>query len=347
MISKCAKNVLLVGSNSKWAIERHFVKYMTGCCNLFFFNARGIFLNYYYANYLNKIFFRLGISSIISQINKELLEIVKKRDFDAILVFKGMEIYPETLDKLKQSGIMLFNYNPDHPYEFFGSGSGNENVEKGIKLYHHHFSYSQAIIKGLKENYAVSCTWVPFGYEKSHPPSTEKDIRSICFIGNPDKDRAKTINNLLQNDIEVDVYGNGWDNFLIRNDGLKCFDAIYGDDFIRIAQMYRVQLNTFRPHNYGSHNMRTFEMPAIGCIMLAPYSEEHSLLYDNKKEVFFYESEEELIGMAKLILALEDEQAFEIKKKAHQRSVLSNYNYAQRAEIIMTVINKKLHEEER
>jgi hypothetical protein len=129
-MNKSEKNILIIGSDSKWAIERQYIKYLSTHCNVSFFNARGEFLNYYYANYFNRIIYKLGFSTVIKRINKKLLEYVKSNKFDAILVFKGMEIYPQTLEKLKQRGIVLFNYNPDHPFEFFGTGSGNKFVEE-------------------------------------------------------------------------------------------------------------------------------------------------------------------------------------------------------------------------
>jgi len=333
-MNKQRYNILLIGSDSKWALERAFRKYLSTHFNVSFFNARGNFLNYYYSSYFNRILYRLGFSSIIRRINKELLEYVKRGDFDAILVFKGMEVHPKTLVIARQRGIILFNYNPDHPFEFFGTGSGNKFVENGIKLYHHHFSYSKRIISDLEKRYNVSVSWLPFGYEKSLSPKIKKDERKVCFIGNPDADRAKTINIFLKNDIEVDVYGSGWNKFLPISKGLNCYDAVYGADFIHIAQSYRIQLNTFRPHNYASHNMRTFEMPAIGAIMLAPFSEEHALFFKNKEEVFFYANEKEMIELANNILKLDDSAAFSIKLAAYNRCIDSNYGYKQRASVV-------------
>jgi len=333
--------ILVFGSNSKWAIENAFLEYLRINNDIIFLNGHGSFLSYYHKNILNKIFFRMGLSTIFSKINKDLLKLTIMHKPDAIIVFKGMEIFPKTLMKINRIGIPLLNYNADHPFEYMSRGSGNKNVLNSIKYYQHHFSYSKKIVDQIKKKYNISASWLPFAYFQAHPPKNEI-LNSVCFIGNPDTERVCVIKLLLKNNIAVDLYGNNWDKFINSSENLKIHKPVYSNDFNKIAQQYRVQLNIFRPHNYDSHNMRTFEMPALGCIMLAPYSSEHISLFKENEEAFYYKNDKELIGKCKLILQLNEDEAFKIKTNAYNRSINSNYSYKDRSKQILNQIEKFL-----
>ena len=62
--------ILIVGSNNIWAIENTYIKYLQENHEVTLFNAHGDFLNYYHKNLINKIIFRLGLSTILLKINK-------------------------------------------------------------------------------------------------------------------------------------------------------------------------------------------------------------------------------------------------------------------------------------
>ncbi len=333
--------VLIVGSDKHWAIENYFLDHFQSVSGVAaeLFPAHHIFHKYYYRSIFNKIRFRLGLSSIYQKINEDLLDYVSEFQPDIVWVFKGMEIFPATLEKIKASGTFLANYNPDHPFEYAHKGSGNANVRNSIPLYDLHFSYSKNILKQIRERYGIAGEWLPFAYQPvDNPPHIpEEDIRKVCFIGNPDKIRAELIGYLAERGLPIDVYGNGWQKFAnaFADTQVGIHPPVFQEAFSKTAVQYRVQLNVFRPQNEGSHNMRTFEMPALGCIMLAPYSEEHIELFEENQEAFYYRNREEAYQKAKEILALPKEKAMEIKKSVQARSQKSRYTYEDRAKQVL------------
>jgi len=331
--------ILIVGSNNVWAIENTYIKYLQEKNEVTLFNAHGLFLEYYHKNIYNKIIFRLGLSIILFKINKNLITLTQNYQPDVVWVFKGMEIFPKTLKKLRSANIKLVNYNGDHPFNYEFRGSGNKNVLNSIPLYDHHFSYSKKIIKSLKEIYQVPSSWLPYAYHFSSPPKINTENK-ICFIGNPDKDRSHIIQLLIDHKIPIAVYGNNWDKFNIQNKYLTIYPAIYSDEFIKITQQYRIHLNIFRSQNEDSHNMRTFEMPALGSIMLAPKSKEHIELFKEGEEAFYYKNDTDFLTTCKKIMALSDSEAYQIQLNAYQRSITSNYSYKDRSEQVLNVINK-------
>src|ERR1700733_320257 len=155
--------VLILGGDEVHAIENFYVKYMTEeGVEVRMLPIHRFFNEYYYKSILNKIKYRLGLSSILKKINSQVREAIEDFNPDFIFVFKGMELYPETLAWAKSRNIRLAVYNPDNPFIFTGRGSGNKNIGAALPLYDIHFTYNRAIERRLKESYGSRVVFLPF-----------------------------------------------------------------------------------------------------------------------------------------------------------------------------------------
>ena len=337
--------ILIVGSKKDFCLESFYKEHLdvhplvesVEICSI-----HDDFIDKHKRNIINKVLYRLFNRLFLLPFNKRLITVVENHSYDVIWVFKGMEIFPKTLKKVKliSPKSRLINYNADHPFDHFSSGTGNSNVYQSIPFYDFHLSYSKEIIKKFETKGFRNCYWLPFAYKQFKAPDLSMKIqKKVCFIGNPDKNRVDIINVLAQNGIEVDVYGHGWNN-LIDSEKIKVYDAVYTDDYVNTAQKYYIQLNVFRPHNYNSHNMRTFEMPALGCVLLSPFSEEHELFFKEKKESYYYKNNDDLVTQIQAIFELGENEINDIRKNAFERSVNSGYSYKDRSNELIRLIMK-------
>jgi spore maturation protein CgeB len=283
---------------------------------------------------MNRLLFHSGLKTRYAYVNKRFAAETKNIDPDLIWIFKGMEIWPSTLEWARRKKIKLVNYNPDNPFLFTGKGSGNSNVTKSIPLYDLHFTYNLSVQHRLQSEFAMQTAFLPFGYELDDKLYTdcqqESEVPGVCFLGNPDRNRATFLQSLAHAGIDLCLYGHGWKKYL-DHPRISIFDPAYGDDQWKTLRKYRVQLNLMRIHNEDSHNMRTFEVPAVGGIMLAPDTPEHRLFFENRKEVFLFESLQDCITQIRNLLSLTAERVTTIRQDARSRSVQSGYSYRQRA----------------
>lgn len=336
--------ILIVGSDQVWSIEKIYLKYLSEIgLETELFAAQNFFFKYYNPGLINKIFFRLGISSIYKKINALLLEKAKQYKPDIIWIFKGMEIFPETIDQLKLSGIKVANYNPDNPFIFSGRGSGNENVKNSTGKYNLHFAYDRTVQKKIADEYSIKTAYLPFGFELSESLYedcvAQKEIIKVCFLGNPDNERAFFLKSLLDAGIQIDLYGNDWNKF-INHQNASVFPPVYGDEFWKILRRYRVQINLMRIHNINSHNMRSFEIPAVGGIMIAADTPEHRMFFENEKEIFLFKNLNECKERINYVLNLSAEDANKIRNHARLRSISSGYSYKDRAKTVYETFQK-------
>lgn len=336
--------IVIVGSNYGWAIENYFVKYFDELkmdSNLF--AAQALFYNYYYKNIVNKILYKLKLSNIEREINKQFKVHVIKFNPTHVFVFKGMELTPKSLLWAKQRGIKLVNYNPDNPFVFSGKGSGNANITKSIELYDLHFTYNLEIKIKLEEKHHTKTSLLPFAFDISQDVFKvclkEIEVLKVCFLGNPDKLRASFIQSLANNGIEIAVYGNDWDKF-VNHKNIIIFPPVYGEDQWKTLRKYRVQLNVMRIHNMDSHNMRTFEIPGIGGIQLAPNTKEHRLFFEADKEIFLYNNLDECINKIHYLLSLTTEQANQYRAYSREACIKNKHSYKDRAQQVLKLLEQ-------
>jgi spore maturation protein CgeB len=340
--------ILLAGFSQPWAIERYFIKYLKALgAEIIFYPSGDIVYDFHTRNLLNKILFHSKIMTKYPQVNAGLLQKAKEVKPDIIWVFKGMEIYPDTLRQLKKDGFRLANYNPDHPFIITSKGSGNKNVTDSVGLYDLHFCYHNDLIKQIRERFGITTVFLPFAYDDDDvtytDPTTINEIGRVCFQGNPDAYRVKMISMLCDAGIPVDVYGHNWDKTAIAGkSGIRMAPVASRPEFWRKNQEYRVQLNLFREYNFGSHNMRTFEIPVVGGIQLTPYSEEQAGFFTADKEIFFFNNEKELIEKSNLLLSMGQAQIKQIREQTRARSLNSGYSFASRASTVFNAFKQLL-----
>jgi spore maturation protein CgeB len=331
--------ILLVGSDFEFGIEQYYKKHLAELgCEVIHYPAPDIVQQRHSKNLLNKVLFRSGLARGYKPVNEELIRLAEASGPDFIWVYKGMEIYTETLEQLRKK-FRLANYNPDHPYIISGPGSGNGNVTRSVGLYHLHFCYNSSLQKQITEKFGIPTVFLPFGYELSEQEYAAAlsgaETNRICFIGNPDKIRAAKLSLLAKTGLPVDVYGHGWDGALGKNGtDIRIFDAVYGMEYWKKLRQYRIQLNVFRRHNAGSHNMRSFEIPAVGGIQLGPYSDEQASFFLEGKEIFFYRNDDALLKQANDLLRASEDEANRYRAAARERSLASHYSYFDRARTV-------------
>jgi spore maturation protein CgeB len=275
--------------------------------------------------------------------NRRLLRCVREYKPDVVWVFKGKQIWPSTIRRIQAMGSLTVNYNADHPFNHCSRGTGNRNISGAAAFYDLHLTYSHQISDEIKSR-GLNAAVIPFGHNVDQESylalENTEEILSIGFVGTPDVRRAQYVKELLAQGFPVDVYGDRWNRFLRSHPDLRIHGPIYGADMNRVLRRHRVQLNLLRPHNVHSHNMRSFEVPGCGGIMLAEDTREHRLFFDEPDEAFFFTSRDELFTKAKHLLSLPAHEADGIRTLA--RAATRDCSYGHRARAAQGLIVESL-----
>ncbi|KTE41486.1 MULTISPECIES: CgeB family protein [unclassified Sphingopyxis] len=280
-----------------------------------------------------------------SEAAQQLLAAVDAARPDVLIVFKGVDYTPALLRQIAARGVKLVNYCSDHPFRFFLAGAGNANVRDSISAYDLYATYSGPIARELAEAYpGLGVAVIPFGHAVEDDLytelATEAEVLRGCFNANPDEERAAAIRLLTENGVAMDVYGWGWEKFVKQGPMLGIYPVERDIAMLRILRRYRFQLNMFRPHNEGSHNLRTFEVPAVGGISLAPDSPEHREFFVEGRDAFYFADPDEMLVKAQALLAMPVAEADGVRIAARQRVLDIHAHFDDRAVSLLAEIGK-------
>jgi len=277
---------------------------------------------------------------------KEVLELIERDDSDVVFVIKGFYLLPETIDKIKEFNKTVICFHPDDPFSSF-SGASTVNLRNCINHYDIYFIWCKQLILKLKEAGCKNVFYLPFAADTElfKPPGNQitnvERKYAVSFVGNANKERIEFIESLTAllngwNESKA-LYGHGWKNI----EGFECKGTVYNDDFVDLIHNTKVNLNILRNQNKGSHNMRTFDIPAAGGFVLHEYSEEAASFFVEGAEAEFYRDVEECADKVKFYFK-NDELRNKIAQAGYKKIFSAGYAYTDLVNTITGKLNEKL-----
>ena len=305
-------------------------------------------LNSKLKKFLERVNYRLSYKFDFEKLNNKIIDEFNKQISDIVWIDKGKRIYPETLKELKKinPATKLVHINPDDPFGKFRTGW--KTFITAIPFYDIHFVAREVNISEYLEKGAKKV----FVYDRSYDPEIHKPIElseeekkkyycKVGFIGSWAEAREKSIAYLIDNGIEVTVWGNGWDKGKYWNRIKKYFrgTGLIGLEYSKAINGMEIALHFLRKENRDEQDSRTFEIPACGTFMIAERTKKHEELFKENEEAVFFDNDEELLKKVNYYLINVDER-IRIAKNAYNRSKSSGYTHKERLnKLIISVEN--------
>lgn len=337
---------MVVGSEAPGAIENFYVASLRRLgCEVETFDPQKSLRTYSRAN---RIGYMLFGTRIFRRVNEQLLHRCAETRPEVVWIFKGAEFVPRTIDKLKALGCFVVNFNPDHPFIRTSVVHGGENVAACVPHYSLYFSYCRSLVQQLNQ----PAYWLPFGFDLSESIfdaiRDTAEIPRACFVGTVDRERFHVLQTIARQGFPLDIIGpnNRYAKLLLKRNNVCLKQTLFGQEFWSALRAYRVQLNFFRPHNVGSHNQRTFEVPAAGGILLTPHSDEQAQFFEENNEIYFYRDTSQMLHKLRTLLSANSDSVSRTRKAARERCMQENYTYQSRTEEALAQIQNYLQKQE-
>ncbi len=232
---------------------------------------------------------------IANRVGNWFVDAIESASPDLVLVIKGRTISPDTLSNAKRilNNRPLVNFNPDSPWE---PSNSTKRLLESIPVYDAHFTWNTRLQSEFIKAGGITVYHLPFAYDPVlHHPPTDKNSKpqyDAIFVGTYSPERDKLLGSLT--DCEIRIVGNDWQRAKVVPKHWILSKAVYGEDALEVLGRGACAINILRPQNYGSHNMRTFEIPASARPMLATRSEEQAQWFPEGTEAEYFDGPEEL-----------------------------------------------------
>ena len=228
--------------------------------------------------------------------NQKLVETAKQFRPDLILVISPLLMHPNTIKALKQNGLTVVFFT-DNPLDNHHTHT-NAWVQQGLYLWDAVFIWSQQLVKQIKDLGISNVFYHPFCSDTEHhyPQKHTSPDYDVAFIGNWDDSckREGYLNAI--SDYRLGIWGSDyWQTHCKEASINKSHRGMCS--YMEIPQILgsaKMGLNILRPQNEMGHNIRTFEIPASGILMLSERNSELLDLFKEDREAVYFSSPDEL-----------------------------------------------------
>jgi spore maturation protein CgeB len=256
----------------------------------------------------NRILRRVLRSDSWNTVNREVTEVAKHVRPGLIFAVKCSFFHPETVRQIRNSvGVPFVNHYPDHPYigirwDPREASALRRDLIEVLRQYTIVFMWEKSLVERLRRD-GVEAKYLTFAVDPElfrPQPGGEGLHCEICgrrhevvFVGTRTRARQKEIHCIARH--EVAIWGNGWSSGRRgATPGQRIHAPVYAASVAKIYGAAAVSLNVLNAENLGGPNMRTFEVPGSGGVMLARYSEAQAEFFPENEAAAFYRSPEEL-----------------------------------------------------
>jgi len=226
------------------------------------------------------------------KMNQEILEMAQRKNPDFIfLITYQSQISRKTLRKLPEQGLKVVGWFSDDHWRF----------DRYSKKFAKHLFCSittdvNAISKYKANNLKViKSQWA--SNPKYYRPVHGKENYDVTFVGQKYGIRINVIDNLLKNNIPIQVFGRGWDKYILF------------DEIVTIFSNSKINLNissSYKDKRIKQIKGRVFEVPMCGGFLLTDYVDGLEDYFKIGEEIVCYETQKDLVE--KIIYYLENEE---------------------------------------
>ena len=279
------------------------------------------YLNYYFKyELINKILRKTLRFINRKRINRGLLKEINKFSPTVLLISKGIDIYPQTLLKIKEKNILIANWNPD---DFFNSKNSNKNIINSLKIYDIVFSsrkhlFDEYRLNGIKNPTYLEWYFLPEYHMRSKVDA--KIIDKITFVGTFSKRRDEIINKIDSNNL-IEIWGSGWNKSkVVSKSNVLCHRQILDQNkFSEVMQTSLINLNILTIENRDHTNLKIFEIVASGGILLTEKNKSSMEILGGN--CFYFQGIQDINNMISVIKSLSKKELLEHKEKTYSRII--------------------------
>lgn len=288
----------------------------------------------------------------VKKLNQDLLNLISENGFDAVFVYRGSHLYPETLARAKalSPDAIFIGYNNDDPFSNAYPFWLWRHFVKSIPLYDLVLAYRKVNVhefrrSGAKRVELFRSWYVP---SRNRPVDLTDSERQdfgcdVVFVGHLENDgRLECIDRLVAAGIDMRLFGPPYEWVApLRRAGMEHLASkvklVWGKDYNLALAGAKIALCFLSKMNRDTYTRRCFEIPASGTLLLAERTPDLETLFTEGVEAVFFDSEEDLINKVESLL-LDPSVIERISQAGLARVERDKHDVVSRAELLLSWI---------
>jgi spore maturation protein CgeB len=288
----------------------------------------------------------LAIGFGIAAYNAALVDTASRIRPDITWLDTGAYVWPRTLKRLRRFTGRILSYNSDYlgfrPH-------GWRHYLRAISLYDLHVTTNDLNVDILRRRRARAVVTVAPAYDPAlHRPAGAVPATGSRFdadaalVGHWEPAYERWIAALVEAGVRVCVSGPGWQGRRIASATASCEvrPETWGEGAVRLMQRSKIGLGLLSALNHNLSNGRTFEIPAIGSMLLAQRTPHHAAFFSEGTDAEFFSTPNELVQKASFYLSNETARAA-VARAGHERCLATANTHADRVQEILTALDRR------
>lgn len=280
-----------------------------------------------------------------TSLNKDFFNLAKSENPDLIFIYRGSHIKRRTMSLIKkQTQSVIFGYNNDDPFSSKYKKYVWRHFLSSVFYYDHIFSYRKKNIKdynsiGYKNTSLLRSYFIKDRNYFIHNESFIHKKHDVLFVGHFEDDgRDKVILTLLNQGVNVGLFGTGWSKSKLYEDILRMHGEVVPvyEDYNKVMNSTKIALVFLSKLNNDTYTRRCFEIPATKTLMLCEYTDDLASLFQPNLEAIYFTNGDEISGIIESLLC--DQQLIEsISENGYKRLIRDGHEAVDRVRQVIDV----------
>ena len=210
---------------------------------------------------------------------------------ELIFVIKGEIIFKYSILLLKKKKIKIVVWWQDNPFKY-------KNLLGQYKFYNEFFIFDKSYSEELFKNNVEIVTWLPFAFNESLLPATNKSRNTkdfdIIFAGFAYDERIAFFENIVNLGFKIKLIGNHWKKSKLLNKKATLLTNISPEELSKHYNNAKIGININHEQSITGVNCRTFELCGFGLFQLTDFRKDLINLYNIGEEVVVYKNMDDL-----------------------------------------------------
>ncbi|MCK6553704.1 glycosyltransferase [Candidatus Binatia bacterium] len=240
------------------------------------------------------------------RINAATVEAAREVRPRLVVAFKGAYLEPATIALVRRElGVPFANYYPDNPYCGIPwnprkTSAQRRNLLDALRAYDHVWIWERGLAHRLRAD-GVTASFLPFAadpevFRPGRATACEECgvQHAVAFVGQHSDKREVHVGAVRRH--AVALWGARWERARMAFSDRHVIHRrpAFGADCARQYAAAGASLNVVDDLNMPGHNMRTFEIPASGGLMVSAYTEEQAELFPEGEAALYYRDPAEI-----------------------------------------------------